>query len=505
MKKNVILIETDQQRYDCLGCNDNPYIKTPNIDALAADGTVFTRHIAANPVCQPSRCSLFTGLYPPGHGVYTNGIALNRNEYINSHNADGLIFEPLTMADAFAKEGYATASFGKLHLTPNIEYDSREHKCPVYPESYGEMAKEEFRDWHGPYYGFDYVDFTAGHGEIPALYGHYAFWLKDTAPELHKEVYPYGNPYHTKAKPEDRLKLPLETIGDLYPSKIPSELHNTTWLADRFVSYLNEERPKDKPFFTYVGFPDPHHPYTPSYDIMEQFEGCEVKPSHDPESKGMEGHPSGRKPGAVDDEFLRYTYAMMYQVDMAVGKIVEAVKAAGLYDETIFVFTSDHGDFLGDHGLQTKAQFGSHALLNVPFVMRVPGSDLPARCDAPMSNVDVMPTLLSCAGCDTSNLDVHGIDITQAMGETSRQVYAYAGNCDKDSFNYTVYDERYRYTWFPDSNDWDELFDHQSDIGESTNLASKSEYRELIGKFRASIKDALFEHNHPMVGRITNF
>lgn len=99
---------------------------------------------------------------------------------------------------------------------------------------------------------------------------------------------------------------------------------------------------------------------------------------------------------------------------------------------------------------------------------------------------------------------MHGIDITQADSNTTRHVYAYAGN-SKKSYNYTVYDERYRYTWFPYNNDWDELFGHQSDIGESTNLALKGENSELIGKFRASIKDALFEHNHEMMGRITNF
>ncbi len=481
---------------------DNPYIKTPNLDRLAGSGTVFTRHIAANPVCMPSRVSLMTGLYPPGHGVYTNGIPLNRNEYANTH--DWKLYEPLTMADAFQQAGYATASFGKLHLTPNIENDKREHKCPVYPETYGEMTKEEFRDWHGPYYGFEHVEFTAGHGEIPVTCGHYAFWLKDQAPALFAELIDYANPYGIKPEECGRIKLPLKENYDLYPSKIPHELHNTNWLAERFVDYLENQRPDDKPFFTYIGFPDPHHPFTPSYDIMAQFEGCTVKTPYDPEGSGIKEHPCGRKSGHIDPEVLRYTYAMIYQVDLAVGKIIDAVEKAGLWEDTIIVFTSDHGDFLGDHGLLYKAQFGSNALLHVPFIMRVPGAALPSRSDVPMSNVDVMPSLLACAGNDISGLRGHGEDITKCLDNFSRQVFAYASDSTPESVNYTVYDENFRYTWFP-ALGFDELFDHRRDPGEARNLASEPEYKSRVEIFRNAIKDKLIEHRNPIVGQISCF
>ncbi len=505
-KHNVILIMTDQQRYDCLGCNGNPYVKTPNIDALAREGTVFTRHIAANPVCQPSRVSLFTGLYPPGHGVYTNGIALNRREYVNSHAIS--IAQPVTLADAFAEAGYDTASFGKLHLTPNIEGDSREHKCPVYPESYGEMAKEGFRAWNGPYYGFRHVEMTGGHGEIPVTAGHYAFWLKDQAPELYAGLQAYANPYVKGVKNADREKLPVPGQHDLYQSKIPSSLHNTTWMADRFIDFLDNGRQKDKPFFTFIGFPDPHHPFTPSFDIMEQFEGIEIKKPYDPDGKGIIGSPLlsalNRTPSTWDEELIRYTYAMIYQVDMAVGRIIEAVKKAGLWEDTIFVFTSDHGDFLGDHGLFYKGEVGAEALLHIPYVMRVPGMELPARTNIPMSNTDVMPTLLACAGAE-GKPDLHGADITKLLDMESRQVFAYCNNNTKiENINYTVYDRQYRYTWYPFA-DKDELFDHDSDPGECINISGTKAYIQLIADFRRNIADNLIRHNNPIVGRVATF
>ena len=133
-KKNVILLHTDQQRGDHLGCMGNPYIRTPNIDRLAAEGTLCTRHIVANPICSPSRASFFTGLYPPGHNVWCNGVPLNRrefndidrrNENVAPQGSSGFDPEPTTIADMFAAAGYDTASFGKLHLTPYLAPENR--------------------------------------------------------------------------------------------------------------------------------------------------------------------------------------------------------------------------------------------------------------------------------------------------------------------------------------------------------------------------------------------
>ena len=502
---NVLVIETDQQRYDCLGSSGNPFIRTPHLDTLAAEGTVFTRHISANPVCQPSRCSLHTGLYTPAHGVYTNGIALNRREYVNSH--DITIEEPLTLADRVAAAGYDTAAFGKLHLTPNIENDAREHQCPTYPESYAVMAAPAFRDWHGPYYGFRHVEFTGGHGEIPVTTGHYAQWLHDTAPDVYAEVLPHANPYFSGGA-ENRLKLPVAGQQDLYPSKIPGALHNTTWLAERFIEYLQRGRRSDRPFFAYVGFPDPHHPFTPSFDIAAQFEGIPVKPPVDPTGEQIQGsillETVKRPPRVWSEEVLRYTYAMLYQVDLAAGQMMEALRQAGLWEDTLVVFTSDHGDFLGDHGLLYKSEVGSEALLHVPYIMRVPGRSLPSQVDIPMSNVDVLPTLLACAGVGSA-CDTHGEDITAHLTDDSRRVYAHCNNnTGPRQINYTLYDHEHRYTWYPFA-ERDELFDYRADPGEIRNLASNPAHAALIADYRRQLADSLVRHYNPIMGRIGIF
>jgi arylsulfatase A-like enzyme len=147
-RPNVLILHTDQQRSDSLGCMGNRYVHTPNLDLLAADGTVFTRHISSNTICMPSRASLFTGLYPPAHGVWTNGVPLNRREYATvdiRSVGEGVRPEPPTAADVFAADGYDTAAFGKLHLTPNLAPASF-----GYQETWSRWEDGGLDDWHGP-------------------------------------------------------------------------------------------------------------------------------------------------------------------------------------------------------------------------------------------------------------------------------------------------------------------------------------------------------------------
>ncbi|MBU0608604.1 MAG: sulfatase-like hydrolase/transferase [Armatimonadetes bacterium] len=263
MPQNVILLHTDQQRYDSLGCTGNALARTPHLDALAAGGTMFTRHFTANPICSPSRASLLTGLYPPGHNLWCNGVALNRREFANfdtrsegersQTGGGGFVPEPPTMADMFAAAGYDTASFGKLHLTPYLSPPSWR-----YPETTANWQQGLFDDWSGPYYGFQHCELTLGHGEGACHAGHYGNWLRAEHPEAY-------------ARLQEQQPRPFPEIGDMYVSTLPFELHHSHWLADRLVSYLRGHDLNDAPFFAFVGFPDPHHPFAPCADIAPDF------------------------------------------------------------------------------------------------------------------------------------------------------------------------------------------------------------------------------------------
>lgn len=493
--KNILILHTDQQRYDSLGSSGNPFALTPNLDRLAYESTVFTRHIAANPVCMPSRASLFTGLYPPGHNVYTNGIALNRREYITANSTPqwtdaDIPTVPPTLADIFSRAGYDTVSFGKLHLTPNLAPPSY-----GYPETWEVWKSGTMEDWHGPYYGFRYVDLTQGHGEQPCEAGHYASWLQREHPDA----------YQRMLQNREQASLPIAGLKDLYPSAIPYELHHSAWLAEQFIDYL-KTRPV-RPFFAFVGFPDPHHPFTPCQETLDELGEIAVKEPADPDGEGIAGSPMRERFGMDISSFspeerrtvARYTYAMVHQIDRAVGSILQALKDLDLWENTIIIFTSDHGDFMGDHGRLRKGSVASDALLHIPFILRVPGSKLPGRVDITMSNADVMPTLTNLVGIEPPGW-MHGKDILRVLQQGElHHVYAFCANGNPLHTNYTVYDAHQRMTYYPFS-EYVELFDHQEDPGEAHNLAAKQSRSVL--RLMSILQERMLHYNNPILGRV---
>jgi arylsulfatase A-like enzyme len=496
-KKNVVILHTDQQRYDSLGCSGNAYARTPNLDALAAEGTLFSRHMSANPICMPSRASLMTGLYPPGHNVWTNGVPLNRHTYANvewgpEHWGIDVVPEPPTLADVFAEAGYDTVALGKLHLTPNL--------APVsygFPEAESTWEAEEIVDWHGPYYGFRYVDLTIGHGEQVCRGGHYGAWLKDQHPEVLARL--------DARDPSTGSGAPY--LRDLYTLPMRFEHHYTSWLAERFCDYLERERPGEQPFFAFVGFPDPHHPFTPCEDIEAQFHTAAVRDPSDSSGEGLVGVPARALAGLditdMPEEVLwtvlRNTDAMIYQIDLAVGRILDALKVNGLWEDTVVLFTSDHGDFLGDHGRLRKGTLSSDALLHVPLLVRAPGADLPQRYDAPVSNCDVMPTIAKLVGIEAPPL-CHGRDVF-AQAASEPYALAYCANGDPRYTSHTVVDQDHRMTWYPHSG-YVELFDHRHDPGERVNLAARSEYQGSISLLMDVLRERMLGYYHPIVGRV---
>jgi arylsulfatase A-like enzyme len=328
--------------------------------------------------------------------------------------------------------------------------------------------------------------------------GHYSRWLREQAPELVEQV-----PGRV-----DEGKL-TDLIGDAFLSPIPHELHYTGWLADRFIDWMGQ---RERPFCAFVGFPGPHHPFAPSEDVWDRFKDAPVREPVDfageslaqrpcfTESVGF--HPSVTLPQDIDlaRTVRRLTSAMVWQIDQAVGRILQALEDAGAGQDTIIVFTSDHGDFLGDLGLLRKQTTADERLLHVPFIMRAPGQDLADLAERPMGNADVLPTLAAMAGVELPE-PVHGRDI-RAAGEDHR-AFAVAPQShhvvDRTLDNYTCWDGRYRATWYPHREQW-ELFDHDEDPDELHNLAG--ERPEVIEGFRRRIAEQHMRWTVPSLGRL---
>ena len=495
--RNVLIIHTDQQRYDSLGCTGNPYADTPNIDRLAREGTLFTRHIAANPVCTPSRCSLVTGLYPPGHGSWANGIALARrgHEHVDGHQEwvhapEEIILEIPTVADRFAEAGYRTACFGKLHLTPN-----QAHAHYGFREGRAAWRSGENDGWRGPYCGFEYAEMTDGHGEMPCFMGHYSLWLKENRRDVHDRV-----------AAREKAKRPAGA-APVYQSVVPSELHHSSWLADRFAAYLEQRDggAADGPFFAFTGFPDPHHPLCPPHDLAELYEDREVLPPvHSGGTK--QPHMSNlRDVGHFTEEdrrnVRRYTNAMVKGIDLAVGKILGALERKGMLEETVVVFTSDHGDFLCDHALLTKQNICVEPLVHVPLIVRAPGQGLPSTWDKPVSNVDVMPTVMSLAGLDVPS-EIHGCDLSAEMERgLEHQVFAYAFHEAMEYHNMAVYDGDHKLLYYPHI-ERIELYDLKADPDEMVDLAPDADQRARVEKLERAAAMGLMRHTRAIGHRV---
>lgn len=470
MKKNVIILHTDQQRYDSLGCNGNKVDCTQNIDALAADGCNFSRHIAANPTCSPSRASLLTGYYTPGHGLVSNGIPLWRREKCESDKLANKFFgteieeKVATIADRLGDVGYKTALFGKLHLEPHL-YDG-ERK---FYESYKGWKEEAMVNRNDPYYGFQTNKIILGHGEAPCGYnrGHYGRWLNKKYPEIAKLIDPGENA---------KTSLPGER-NDIFLSKIPSKYHNTMWLAEETCQYIEDNKEGQEPIFMFVGFPDPHHPFTPPEDVAKDFMDIELPEFADLDK--IVGEKSDAMKRALDlrhaskkdcAQAYKNTMASIHLIDQAVGQIIEKLKKENLYDDTLIIYTSDHGDYLGDFDMLAKSDLPSHNLVRIPFIMKATKDMvLPKTMDIPMSNVDVMPTIFNLLGIETDTA-LQGVDIFDEKNKDNTPMvtcYSMAG----DERNISLLNDTYRYTYYMDSKQ-EELYNHVEDIKEHNNLVN---------------------------------
>ena len=389
-RPNIVLISADQHRADCFGFQGRN-IKTPHLDKLASEGTHFQNCITPTVVCQPARASILTGQLCRTHGVHDNGIDLDPETGEKG------------FAGAMAAAGYDTAYFGKAHFSTYHTFEATGT-----PECLKSSA--QYPDtWNGPYMGFNHVELM--------LVGHNWF-----LPEKPPHGQHYERWFHADGKGDEKNKLYQENGGDTkgaaqtWHSKLPVEWHNTTWTADRAIDWLKNNN-DDKPFLTWISFPDPHHPFDapepwshlhkpeevdlPKYR-KRSFEGrpwwheavLTAEPTGD--KKGAEIRKAySRIPEQTDEqlrEIIANTYGQVALIDHNVGRILDTLDEMGIADNTIVIYISDHGDWLGDHGLILKGPMHYDGLLKVPMIVRGPDIPKGKRVDEPVSTLDLGPT-----------------------------------------------------------------------------------------------------------------
>lgn len=394
MRPNILFITCDQLRADALGCYGNPVIRTPHTDALAGAGTRFEQMHVASPVCAPNRGSLATGRWPSVHGLRANGCMLPTTE--------------LTLMECLRQAGYATFGAGKMHFKPQWSHAPGDIEALMRGADRGigavnpQPRPEEF-----PFYGFEHGAFTEDNREGP-----YADYLRGHGLDPWADPHSFTYPQHTTVR-----------------SAWPEAHHQTTWVADRSIEFL-ERCDAGRPFFLWTSFVHPHHPFNPPapYDTMYA-PGDMPPPLWDPEeSKSWPerlrekyfartgSHEAIGMCDLTDDDFRRvkaYYYGMISLIDKQVGRLMETLHRRDVLESTLVVFTSDHGELLGDHHLLFK---GSHhdCVTRVPFVIRSPGGSAPQTCATLCQSTDVMPTLLEL--CDLRPPDsVQGKSLVPAL------------------------------------------------------------------------------------------
>jgi arylsulfatase A-like enzyme len=402
---NVLLITSDQHKATTIGVYGDPLGATPYLDRLGAAGTVFTRCRTQNPFCQPARATILTGTYPTTHGVIRNGIDLPDDAIADS------------VATLFAEAGFATALFGKAHFASYF---------PDFPTGRIESVADSAGvspDWYGPYFGFEHVELMTDVHNIRLAPGvgqwNWGFGPPPMGLHYARHLFRDG-----RRRGIERLRLMQpEAAGrtwdhtQTWKNELPEEDHHTTWTADRAIAWLTGI---DRPFFMWVSFADPHHPFDPPHPWCDRYEPADMRqvlpqahagelaskpPFHATWSQGFRGTRfEWANPGwalFTEDErlaILAAYYGMISQIDHNIGRILTALERRGLAANTVVIFTADHGDYMGDHQMILKGPIHYEALIRVPLIVAGAGFAPGAIIDDPVGSIDVAPSVLRA--CD---------------------------------------------------------------------------------------------------------
>lgn len=452
-RPNLILITTDQQRGDCLGCDGHPVLETPYMDELAERGVRFTNAYTSVPSCTPARAGILTGMDQWNHGRLT------------MTGSDPLEY-PATLPGELAKAGYHTQAIGKMHFAPQRRL-----------------------------YGFHHMVLDESSRRKGNFVSDYHTWFDE-----HKEG-GYGYRDHSVDWNSWMAR----------PSHLPEHLHPTYWTASEGVRFLKQRDPT-KPFFMWLSFARPHSPYDAPQPYFDMYDRNPDVP------KAAVGEWAARHDGKVADVNAAYShrtdlethraragyYGNITFIDHQIGRVLYELKHydAEAYQNTFIVFTSDHGDMMGDHHHWRKS-YGYEGSAHVPFLMKFPESwDLERNQvrDEPIELRDVMPTLLDAAGVDIPE-SVDGESVLklsrgQADGWRDFVQGEHSRTYDNRYAMQYVTDGREKYIWFHYTGE-EQFFDLTSDPLECNELSGDPKWQDRIAVWRKRLADINEDRGDP--------
>ena len=449
-RPNILLITTDQQRYDTLGVHGCEWMKTPHLDALAARGTVFHNAFIQNPVSIPSRACMQTGRYTHEHGV----------RYMESviDDTPGLPAHETTIMERLQTAGYHTAAFGKIHMMPER--------------------------------GFHELKVTGGKGArwtqsaglkigLAPLGRDYAAWLEQRHPGGYESIY------------EQRRHPDYERYKTALPHVLPLEEYIDYWIAENTIDLI--QRDHDRPFFAWCGFCGPHGPIDPPepYDSLYPIDDVVLPPNYAFDTEGNERLTSEEE-DLVARRFCAYYWGLVTLIDDMVGRIVDALEQRGILDNTLILFTSDHGEMLFDFGRLGKGNFYD-PIVRVPLIVAPPQSILVKHgTDDLVETFDIAPTILDYANCSRpEQMSASTLRPTiEGTGSGKEAVFCEYLTNDRGRRGICVRTQRYKYAYWG-ADQPEQFFDLQEDPYERRDLVGQDSYRDEIGRHRLLLVDRL--------------
>ncbi|HIT74832.1 MAG TPA: arylsulfatase [Candidatus Avipropionibacterium avicola] len=452
-RANIILITTDQQRGDCLGVDGHPVVQTPNMDWLARSGVRFRRAYSECPSCVPGRRTLMTGQAPARQGM----VGMTKAAWDPKH----------TLAGEFSRAGYQTEMIGKLAFSP---YRKR------YGFDHMELADSthEFRNGGKP--ANDYLTWLAARGEFDGV-----------EPGVAHGVSPNG------------------WVGR--PSHLPEHLSHSYWLTNTALDFLDRRDP-EAPFFLNLSYIDPHPPMTPPAFYYERYMAMDLPkpvvgdwaPRFDEPERGLDINQWRIR---IDDAPMKQAragyYGLINHVDNQLGRLIGQLRKQQLLKDTLILFTSDHGEMLGDHNMWRKT-FPYEASARIPFFIKpAEGMDLPGEVvsSAPVGLQDVMPTLLEAAGLPIPETCTGRSVLPLAHGDSDgwrEYIHGeHAGQYDYDDGMHYLTDGHQKYVWYSQTGR-EHLFDLDTDPDELHDLTlDASDDSADLQRWRDRLVDTLRE------------
>lgn len=455
MRPNVLIIYTDQQRYDSLGCYGNDKAITPHLDSLANNGLQLNNYFVQNPVCMASRMSFLTGRYPGNLGIGCNGTPLNENT--------------MTVHKILKPYGYHTGNIGKLHFQPH--------------------AKRDYRNPH-PMYGFDTLILS----DEPGCYDDaYSKWVemkggkvKETRTSLPPAAEYFGKPSYSD--------VPRNT-HEPYIFEAEEEYTHSRFVVEETNNYINQH--KDEPFFCIAGLYAPHTPVNPPKRFLDLYEDVIFEPPILGDQEKMSEELRGITPEKWQD-IIRHYMALVSHVDDCVGRIINHLEEQKLLDKTLIIFTSDHGEYLGDHGRIQKGMPGHDCIIKVPCLVHLPKSfyqldGMDSVIKPVVEAVDIVPTILDVCGVMTPDF-VQGKSLLPLLtGKTKKHKQSALVeyfepvfyNLDKSvRRSSTIRTEEYMYNVTEEE---EILYDLVSDPKQINNVVKDEKYHDILLSLRLEL------------------